>query len=251
MSMIMAHRGARNLWPENSELGFRQVLERGFTAVEFDLHLTDDGAIVVMHDASLDRTTDRQGLTRHLSDDSRKTLRLRGEDGRLIDEGVMSFDELLDLFQPYRDVRLYVELKADETYTPYAGLVAKVIAALRARGMADRACLHSFDLGVVAEIRDLAPEVERMVSVDRVWADKQGGLDAFIDAASPLVDVIGIHHALFEAELPMIREKLGVERCSVWTLNDPALIRRIKAIGPKWMVSDDPVLLRDILNEAR
>lgn len=250
MPMIMAHRGARNLWPENSRLGFRQVLEQGFEAVEFDLHLTDEGEVVVMHDATLDRTTDATGLTRHLTRTSRRRLRLKGEDGGYIDEGVMTFDELLDLFEPYPKVRLYVELKADETYTPYKGLVEKVIAALRARDMADRACLHSFDLAVVAQVRDLAPEVERMVSIDRPWAEKQGGLEAFIEKAEAMVDVIGIHHSLFEAELPMIKAKLGLDRCSVWTLNEPALIRRIKAIGPKWMVSDDPILARAILAEA-
>ena len=55
MSQIMAHRGARNLWAENSCLGFRRTAGHGFDAIEFDLHLTDGGEIVVIHDPTLDR----------------------------------------------------------------------------------------------------------------------------------------------------------------------------------------------------
>ena len=83
MSQIMAHRGARNLWAENSCLGFRKTARHGFDAIEFDLHLTDAGEIVVIHDPTLDRTTNGTGQTRDLTPDSRRALRLRGPDGAL------------------------------------------------------------------------------------------------------------------------------------------------------------------------
>ena len=64
MTKITGHRGARNLWPENSMTGFRNVLDLGVDAIEFDVHLTDAGELVVIHDATLDRTTDRTGPVR-------------------------------------------------------------------------------------------------------------------------------------------------------------------------------------------
>ncbi|MDN3714287.1 glycerophosphodiester phosphodiesterase family protein [Paracoccus cavernae] len=72
MSRIMAHRGARNLWAENSMLGFRNILPHGFDAVEFDVHLTDAGEMVVIHDATLDRTTTGSGPVRALTPEARR-----------------------------------------------------------------------------------------------------------------------------------------------------------------------------------
>lgn len=247
MSIIMAHRGARNLWAENSLEGFARVIEGGFTAVEFDLHLTGDGTLVVMHDATLARTTDATGLTRALTDATRKDVRLKDEAGNITANHVPSFDEVLDLFADHPAIGLYVELKADENYRPYDGMTALVVEKLAARGMLDRACLHSFDIDVVREIREVAPSVERMISVNAEWAEKQGGLAAFFESVDDLVDVVGVHHALYTAERDLVRTRLGMERVSLWTLNTPDLMRAMAAEGPKFLVSDDPFLLRDTL----
>jgi glycerophosphoryl diester phosphodiesterase len=250
MSKIMAHRGARNLWAENSLLGFRETLKYGFEAIEFDLHLTDAGELVVIHDARLDRTTNGTGPVRALTAESRKALRLKGPDGALIDEGVPSFDEVLEVFKDYPDTQLYVELKADGEGRPYPGMVAKVADILRAHGMADRSCLHSFDINVVREVRDLAPEFTRLISVEKAWADRQGGLENFLNEVGDLVEIVGIHHELFEAELDMIVRVRGMDRVGVWTINDPDLMRRWIARAPHWMTSDNPVLLREMMQKA-
>jgi glycerophosphoryl diester phosphodiesterase len=251
MSKIMAHRGARNLWAENSLLGFRETLKHGFEAIEFDLHLTDAGELVVIHDATLERTTNGTGPVRALTSESRKVLRLKGPDGALIDEGVPSFEEVLAVFKDYPDTQLYVELKSDADGRPYPGMVAKIADMLRDHGMADRSCLHSFDINVVREVRDLAPEFTRLISVEKAWADRQGGLETFLNEVGDLVEVVGIHHELFEAELDMIARVRGLDRVSVWTINDPELMRRWIAREPHWLVSDNPVLLREIMQEVQ
>jgi len=250
MSIIMAHRGARNVWAENSLLGFKRVIEAGFTAIEFDLHLTDDGTLVVMHDATLDRTTNATGPTRALTDESRKSVLLKDESGALTSEHIPSFEEALDLFEAHPEVMLYVEIKADEAYRSYPGMVAKVAAALAARGMSERAWLHSFDADVVREIRDQAPAFRRMISVNREWADKQGGLAAFLASVDDLVEVVGVHHALFSEEADLIKAQLGMDRVSLWTLNTPELMLEMAAHKPMFLVSDNPMLLRDTLEEA-
>ena len=56
---IASHRGGAFLWPENSALAFRQALALPAEQLELDVHLSADGAVVVIHDATLDRTTDR------------------------------------------------------------------------------------------------------------------------------------------------------------------------------------------------
>lgn len=249
MAKIMAHRGARNLWAENSALGFRRTVELGFDAIEFDLHLTDAGELVVIHDPTLERTTDGAGLVRALTPDSRKTLRLKGPDGAPINEGVPSLDEVLDILE-LGAAQLYVELKADETGRTDPRMVASAAEALRARGLQSRAVLHSFDIEVLRDIRDIAPDFGRLISVNRDWAERQGGIAAFLAQVEGLVDVVGIHHELYEAEFDLIRSLRPLAATSVWTVNSPDLIRHWIARDPGYIVSDNPVLVRELMTEV-
>lgn len=246
----MAHRGARNLWAENSALGFRETVRHGFDAIEFDLHLSDAGEVVVIHDATLDRTTDGTGRVRDLTPESRKALRLRGPDGAPIDEGVPSLEGVLEILAPHAGTELYVELKPDENGTPYPGLVERTVETLRRFGLAERSVLHSFDIDVVQHIRAVAPDLRRLISVNRAWAERQGGIAAFLKSVDGLVEVVGIHHELFEAEFDLIVRLRPLESCSVWTINDPALIRRWIERAPGFLVSDNPVLVRELMREG-
>ena len=86
MTKITGHRGARNLWPENSLTGFRNVLALGVDAIEFDVHLTDAGELVVIHDATLDRTTDKTGPVRALSPAARTETHLQASTNERLDK---------------------------------------------------------------------------------------------------------------------------------------------------------------------
>ena len=59
--LVMAHRGGRALWPENTLSAFERAVEMGVDVLEMDIHTTADGALVVMHDNTVDRTTNRSG----------------------------------------------------------------------------------------------------------------------------------------------------------------------------------------------
>lgn len=251
MSKIMAHRGARNLWAENSMLGFRNILGRGFGAVEFDLHLTDAGELAVIHDATLERTTDATGPVRALTPQARRTTRLRGPDGALTDQHLPTLDEVLDLLATDPTIEPWIELKSDPDGRPYPGLVGKAVAAITRHGLENRTALHSFDINVVEDIRRAAPGMRRLISVNADWAAKQGGIATFLRRVDDLVDIVGIHHALFEAEFDTITALRRLKHCSVWTVNEPDLIRRWIARGPGFIVSDDPVLVQALQRESR
>jgi glycerophosphoryl diester phosphodiesterase len=79
--LIVAHRGASVERPENTLAAFERAIEVGAAAVEFDVRISVDGHAVVMHDPSVDRTTDGSGLVRDLTLDEIKGLRIRGADG--------------------------------------------------------------------------------------------------------------------------------------------------------------------------
>src|SRR5690606_22250358 len=141
--------------------------------------------------------------------------------------------------------------KSDEDGKPYPGLVEKTAEKLRLYKLENRAVLHSFDINVVHEIAEKAPEFKRLISVNQAWAEKQGGIENFIKNVSDLVDVIGIHHELFEAEFERITALVPLSKVSVWTLNDPELMRKWSIRQPLWLVSDNPVQLREVMNESK
>lgn len=248
MSQIMAHRGARNLWPENSLLGFRETVKHDFDGIEFDLHLTGADELVVIHDPTLDRTTDATGRVRDLTPDSRKALRLKGPDGALIDEGIPSLDEVLQILGPGTS-DLYVEMKPDETGFTDPRMIGMAVDTLRRHGLENRTVLHAFGIDIVRRIREIAPGFRRLISVNHQWAEKEGGLAAFLRKVDDLADIIGIHHALFDEEFDLVRHRGLLERCSVWTINEPELMRRWIDRAPGYLASDDPVLLRRLMDE--
>lgn len=237
MTLITGHRGARNLWPENSLQGFRNVLELGVDAVEFDVHLTDAGELLVIHDATLERTTEGQGPVRALTPEARRNVKLKDSE-----ETIPTLSEVLSVLAAADGLPLHVEIKSDETGTPYPGIVEKVAAELAAQGLAVRSYLTSFDVSVLEGCRRIAPDIARLVSVNAAWAERQGGLKAFIEQVEGLVEIVAIHHELMEAEWHLITNLLPLDRLCVWTLNDEALIAKWLERGIGHLTSDSPDL---------
>lgn len=237
MTLITGHRGARNLWPENSLTGFRNTLKLGVDAIEFDVHLTRAGELVVIHDATLDRTAEGSGPVQALTPAARMGTELKGTD-----EAVPLLADVLRVLASSDGPALHVEIKVDETGTPYPGIAARVADELARFGVDGRAVLTSFDTSVLEDCRRHAPQVSRLISVNAEWAQRQGGLAAFIATVDGLVDIVAIHHELMDAEWSLIRETLPLEKLCVWTLNDEAGIGRWLERGIGHLTSDRPDL---------
>ncbi len=237
MTLITGHRGARNLWPENSLIGFRNALTLGVDGIEFDVHLTKAGELVVIHDATQERTAEGSGPVRELSAEARKATKLKGAD-----ESIPTLAEVLEILAPATGIDLHVEIKIDETGTPYPGIAARVAAELARFGVEERSYLTSFDTSVLEDCRRLAPQVSRLVSVNAAWAEKQGGLAAFLDRVDGLVEIVAIHQDLMAAEWELIRNRLPLDRLCVWTVNEEAGMRRWLARGIGSLTSDSPDL---------
>lgn len=143
---IASHRGGAFLWPENSLLAFRNTLALPAEQLELDVHLSADGEVVVMHDHTLDRTTDAGGPVRARSMAELRRVRLRGTGG----EGVPSLAEAATLVRDAGKV-LRLEIKADGEGRPYPGIVAACLAVLDGLNMRGRTVAMSFQPATVAE----------------------------------------------------------------------------------------------------
>lgn len=234
---IIGHRGARDLWPENSREGFRKVAALGVHGVEFDVHPSGDGTLVVIHDPTLERTTEGTGPVAARSAAALAATRLRGTD-----EGVPTLDEVLDILAP-TGLELHIELKADVAGRPYPGLEQQVVQQVARRGIGKRCVLTSFRLPVLATLRRIAPDARLLASLDPPSAERQGGLDAVLDALAALrVDLVAVRQDLLAERWDRFIARIGGERLGAWVVNRPDEIARWRAAPIRQITTDRPDL---------
>ena len=215
---IVGHRGARNLWPENSLDGFRRAKALGIDAVEFDVHLARDGELVVIHDPTLERTTEGVGPVADRSAAELATIKLR--DGR--GEGVPRLASVLDVFAD-SGTELHIEIKTDAMGRPYPDLERRVLDLLERRGMRDDAVLTCFVPQVLESARRLSPAQRVLASLDRRSAEMLGGLTLALDRLTAIEGcMVAVEKGLLAQSFDLCLQRLGPDRLGVWVPNEPA-----------------------------
>ncbi len=215
--LVVAHRGAGALFPENSLTAFRNVAATGADGAECDVHLSADGHLMVMHDRSLKRTT---GVDGEVGDFTRMQLaRLDVGDG----QGVPTLEEVLEA----TPVALRVEMKEPDTLD---ALVDFVDAHPEWR---ERIVVTSFHHGPLLALRRRLPDVAT-VPLLAGYPVHPGRVAQ--DAGS---DTLGLQFAgVTEAYVDLCHRE-GV-KLTVWTPNEEADIRRMIALGVDGITSDRP-----------
>jgi glycerophosphoryl diester phosphodiesterase len=163
---VMAHRGNRIACPENTMASFRRALLDGADIIETDLHLSADGVIVCIHDATLDRTTDGHGLVAGKTLAELKTISACYDRPEFAGERIPALEELAALLPD--DVALALELKSDAFLQPETCL--KMVACLDKAGVRDRTVALSFSLERLMAVRDAAPDIPiGWITLTRAW----------------------------------------------------------------------------------
>ncbi|MDQ7826832.1 MAG: glycerophosphodiester phosphodiesterase family protein [Candidatus Eremiobacteraeota bacterium] len=146
---IIGHRGASSLAPENTMASFRKAQTLGAEMIELDVHRTKDGALIIMHDDTVDRTTDGQGAVKDLTLREIKAL----DAGSWFSpdfkgEGVPTFDEVLQWARG--KVKIDIEIKNS---MQYPGIEKEIISLLKARGMEKNVIITSFDPQCIKNVK--------------------------------------------------------------------------------------------------
>ena len=238
MVLIAGHRGARDLWPENSLLGFRNLCGLGVDAVEFDIHQSVDGSLVVIHDPLLDRTTHDTGPVGVRTLKQLTAMRLR-EAGK---ECIPTLDAVLDLFSD-SPLELHIEIKTDAFGNPYPGIEGRLVDAVKRRRLEQRAVLTCFVPGAVETVRRLCPEARVLVSLDRRSAEMMGGISPALDRLAAIPDcIVAVEKSLLSSTLPLALKVLGRERLGAWVTNEPQDIAHWLAQPVRQITTDRPDL---------
>ena len=245
MVFIAGHRGARDLWPENSLFGFRNLRGLGVDAVEFDIHQSADGALVVIHDPLLDRTAHDTGPVgvRTLKQLTGIRLREAGE------ERIPTLDAVLDVFSD-SPLELHIEIKTDAFGNPYPGIEGRLIEAVKRRGLERRAVLTCFVPEVIATLRRLSPQARVLISLDRRSAEMMGGISPAFDRLAAIPDcIVAIEKSLLTLTLPLALKVFGRERLGAWVTNEPQDIAHWLAQPVRQITTDRPDLAVNIRRE--
>lgn len=246
MPLIVGHRGAADLAPENTLKAFRRGLAEGADMLECDVHLSADGKDVIIHDATLDRTAQadsplRTGVVAELT---RAQL-----DQVLVGEGehIPTLAEVLDLasslpHDPSRHAPVLVEIKAVEAAT----LVARIL-----RERYDDSVMTGFD----APARVISFRIEALRTVHRLAPAVPLGLLCRELTEQALADAVEVEAAtlavrashLREGDLERIREAEIIP--SVWALREEEHIRLAADLQVPWLGADDPARTRRVVED--
>ena len=247
--LIIGHRGASAVTPENTMAAFREAIAVGSDGIEFDVRLTRDRIPVVIHDSSLHRTA---GLPQRVADLSWSELKsvdvgswfARKKNlppGSFASETVPSLRELFTLFES-NNLTLCLEMKCDsaEEYTPLARECSWLI---EEYGFKDRVIVECFQLAAIALVNRFdagiktaalfEPSLSTPVLRDRRVIERAKAVSA---------SYLALHHRLARQSL-VEKAKLAGMKVALWTVDDPAWIERARTIGIEALITNDPAAM--------
>ncbi len=230
---IIGHRGARGEAPENTLGGFRHLRRCGVLRVEFDIQVAADGELVVAHDSDLERCTNGHGRIREHDHQSLAALDAahRGHPTWPQREGIPSLDAVLTELADFEHLQLEVKAREAEEV---ALVVARLPALYERHRLAGRGVCTSFNPLFLYALRQAAPHLPRGLLFEDLSDD------VALQLAQELACVqIGPQETRCQSALLQRARALGLP-VSTWTVNDPARMRELAALGVESIITDFP-----------
>ena len=232
--IIFAHRGDYAHAPENTLPSFQQALQKGADGVELDAKLTSDGHVIVIHDSTVDRTTDGKGRVASFTLKAIRTL----DAGRWFNEKfsgtrVPLLEEVFEIVG--KDKMINIEL-TNYYFTPRDGLVVKVCELIKRHKNQGQILFSSYFTSNLKITAQILPEIPRgllaMPGLFGLWARSFGFMFGDYQALHP--------HISNTSREQMQRAHRLKRRVHVWTVNTPDEINRLKEWGVDGIITDDP-----------
>ena len=211
--LVVAHRGSSSLAPQNTLAAFESAWRSGADSIEIDIQLDADGAPVVIHDDTVDATTNGSGAVAEMhSDELRRLDAGSWFSPAYAGQRIPTFDEVLQLLVAREGIELLLELKGDWD----AAGVQVAVDAIRAAGLTGRVLAQSFSRETVAALRDVAPEMRRGLLVFEVD-------HTLLDVCAELGVVACNPHGglLLDDQTLLPRLQAAGVQVMVWTANEP------------------------------
>lgn len=253
LPLVIGHRGAAGLVPENTLESFRRGVEDGAVIVETDLHPTRDGALVLFHDHDLLRTTDASGPVRERTLAELKQLdaghRFRDSGGGHPFRGRgLRIPTLEEAFATLPGMRFNIEVKEDGP-----GVVERLLDLLVREDRVATTLLAAEKDPIMERIRGVAKSRGLDVATSASTGDAFRFVRAALDRTPPPEGPLALQipaalggHPVVTAELVDYAHRHEVQ-VHVWTVNEPDEMRRLLDLGVDGLISDFPSRVRDVV----
>lgn len=273
-TMVSAHRSGGGIAPENTMMAFKNCVENGSFAIdifEFDLHITKDGELILLHDETLDRTSDsvevfgredvmpsemtyeelRQlNMGENFTTDSGETpyKGLRGDDVPE-DLRIVRLQDVFEYLADYGQYSYIIEIKDSEDLGRQA--CDKLYEIMREYNMIERVVVGTFHGEITEYIDEKYPDMLRSASIAEVaefyfdaLADEEKPDDAYSFEALQIPDRLYFNLATTQLVNYAHEHNIAVQ---YWTINDPQTVKELAAIGADAIMSDDPNMAYNVL----
>lgn len=251
LPLIIGHRGASALAPENTLVAFERAMRDGADGIEFDVRLARDAVPVVIHDANLRRTGLRAGDVASLT--SRELSEIDVGTWFNLRHPALSRDEytraniplLSEVFELFRDcsARLYVEMKCDAVNEGRA-LAQAVAQLVRDYSLFESVVVESFTHESIAEIKRLDARLRTAALFEPSLARPFPSTRKIIERAVEFsADEIALHRTLAGRRIAQEAARRGM-RTVVWTVDNPSWAQRAKRYGVHAIITNNPALMR-------
>jgi glycerophosphoryl diester phosphodiesterase len=248
--LIIGHRGASAVAPENTMAAFREAIAVGSDGIEFDVRLTQDRVPVVIHDSTLHRTA---GLPQRIADLSRSELKnvdvgswfARKKNlppGSFANETVPSLRELFTLFES-NNMTLCLEMKCDSA-EEYASLAEACSRLIEEYGLKDRVIVECFKLPALGILKQVDAEIKTAALFEPSFSTPSVLLDQSVITQATAVGAsyLALNYRLARQSL-VDKAKLAGLRVALWTVDDPTWIERARAMGIEALITNDPAAM--------
>jgi glycerophosphoryl diester phosphodiesterase len=241
---LVGHRGGAGLAAENTMAAYRAGIAAGAQAIELDVHLSKDGALVVMHDPNVATTTDGAGAIGALTLAEIKKLNAAARSTTTKEpQEVPTLDQPLGLAAASK-VDVYIEIKVPPTGR-YPGIETKVAQAVKQAGLGGHVLIISFDLPTLQAVKtaDASLPTGWLMQRSGVPAEAKVSAQALADLAKKAgVDNLGISRDYLSAEIVQAAHEKGLT-VGVWTVDDPTEMRQFANWGVDAITSNRPDVL--------
>jgi glycerophosphoryl diester phosphodiesterase len=241
--LVIAHRGASLLAPENTLAAFRLAADLGADAIELDAKLTVDGHVVIHHDLTLDRTTTGRGYLKDCTLEELQRVDAGSHfDATFVGERIPS---LRDVFLEVGD-KLLINVELTNYGTPFDALPEAVVELISEFNLEQRVLLSSFSPLSLMKTRRLAPDIPLGLLIN----DRQPSwLISFLQWISPHE---ALHPHLTVVNREMIHQGHARGRnINVWTVNEPVEIQALEELGVDGIITDAPDTAREIIGKPK
>ncbi len=233
--LAFAHRGGASEFPENTMAAFEHAVSLGYRYLETDVHVTADGMLVAFHDDVLDRLTDRRGRIAEVPWADVGAARVGGH----------AIPLLAEILDTWPDVRVNIDAKHDAAVEP-------LIAVLERTAAHDRVCVAAFSDSRLARFRRLSGgrvcTAAGPGEITRLRLASFGPPSGRMSSACAQVPVRYGRVRIVDSSFIRAARRRDLQ-VHVWTIDDPAEMTRLLDLGVDGIMTDRPLVLRQVLQD--